>query len=64
MAQATIIALQRFAASSGSTSKIPNPLMAVIELWRALTHDFFDRYRPEKHYMRGRGPKWHEKHDH
>ena len=64
MAQAAIIALQRFAASSGSTSKIPSPLMAVIELWRALTHDFFDRYRPEKHYMRGRGPKWHEKHDH
>jgi hypothetical protein len=64
MAQTTIIALRRFAASSASTSKIPNPLMAAIELWRALTNDFFDRYRPEKHYMRGPGPKWHEKHDH
>jgi hypothetical protein len=20
------------------------------------------KYRPEHHYMRGRGPKWHEKH--
>jgi hypothetical protein len=20
------------------------------------------RYRPEQHYMRGPGPKWHEKH--
>jgi hypothetical protein len=23
----------------------------------------FDPYRPELHYMRGPGPKWHEKHD-
>jgi hypothetical protein len=22
-----------------------------------------DPYRPELHYMRGRGPKWHAKHD-
>jgi hypothetical protein len=24
----------------------------------------FDGYRPELHYMRGPGPKWHAKHDH
>ena len=24
----------------------------------------FDSYRPELHYMRGPGPKWHEKHSH
>ena len=23
----------------------------------------FPSYRPERHYMRGPGPKWHEKHD-
>jgi hypothetical protein len=23
-----------------------------------------DGYRPELHYMRGPGPRWHEKHDH
>ena len=23
---------------------------------------FRDAYRPERHYMRGRGPKWHAKH--
>jgi len=23
----------------------------------------FDPYRPERHYMRGAGPKWHAKHD-
>ena len=64
MAQTTITALQRFATSSASTSKIPRPLMAAVELWRVLTNNFFDCYRPEKHYMRGRGPKWHQRHDH
>jgi hypothetical protein len=33
------------------------------ELWRMLKNDLFDPYRPELHYMRGPGPKWHEKHD-
>ena len=23
----------------------------------------FDPYRPERHYMRGPGPKWHAKHN-
>jgi hypothetical protein len=26
-------------------------------------HFVTDPYRPELHYMRGPGPKWHEKHD-
>jgi hypothetical protein len=30
--------------------------------WHALTNALFDDYRPELHYMRGPGPKWHEKH--
>ena len=31
---------------------------------RIRTHQIlFDRYRPELHYMRGPGPKWHAKHD-
>ena len=25
--------------------------------------NLFDGYRPELHYMRGPGPRWHEKHD-
>lgn len=29
--------------------------------WQALTKALFDDYRPELHYMRGPGPKWHEK---
>jgi hypothetical protein len=31
-------------------------------LMRAL-RDLVDPYRPEQHYMRGPGPKWHAKHD-
>ncbi len=37
-------------------------------LWRTvaamlapLRHDLFAGYRPERHYMRGPGPKWHAK---
>jgi hypothetical protein len=29
-----------------------------MSLWRVL----FDNYRPERHYMRGPGPKWRAKH--
>ncbi len=32
-----------------------------LEVWHALTKALFDDYRPELHYMRGPGPKWHEK---
>jgi len=33
-------------------------------VWDALAKALFDPYRPEQHYMRGPGPKWHAKHDH
>jgi hypothetical protein len=32
------------------------------DLFRSLTTALFDGYRPELHYMRGPGPKWHAKH--
>ncbi len=32
------------------------------QLLQALHKDLFDPYRPERHYMRGPGPKWHAKH--
>jgi hypothetical protein len=38
------------------------PVAAVAELGRRLARDLFDPYRPERHYMRGPGPKWREKH--
>lgn len=43
---------------------------AVMEAWAVLLNSWRmmlsghhpDTYRPEAHYMRGPGPKWHEKH--
>ena len=32
------------------------------DLFRNLTRALADPYRPELHYMRGPGPKWHAKH--
>jgi hypothetical protein len=37
-------------------------LVMMVEIWRRSTKRIFDPYRPELHYMRGPGPKWHEKH--
>ena len=31
---------------------------ALVEGWQRL----FNPYRPERHYMRGPGPKWHARH--
>jgi hypothetical protein len=36
--------------------------VAVRSFWRSLKYALFDTYRPELHYMRGPGPKWHAKH--
>jgi hypothetical protein len=56
-----------------TTAAMPNPLGAsrahsaprlagaVADL-RKILKSLFDPYRPELHYMRGPGPKWHEKH--
>jgi hypothetical protein len=42
--------------------KNPTIGKAVADLWRTVTSDLFDTYRPERHYMRGPGPKWRAKH--
>ena len=34
----------------------------VARWWRGFLKDLFRPYRPERHYMRGPGPKWREKH--
>jgi hypothetical protein len=44
-------------------SKAPRIRESFADFWRALTKDMTGRYRPERHYMRGPGPKWHAKHD-
>jgi hypothetical protein len=33
------------------------------QVFQNLGRGLFDTYRPELHYMRGPGPKWHAKHD-
>lgn len=45
-----------------SNRKTPSIGKAVADLWRTVTADLFDAYRPEQHYMRGPGPKWRAKH--
>jgi len=43
------------------TRSAPRIAGAFAELRRVLK-SLFDPYRPERHYMRGPGPKWREKH--
>jgi hypothetical protein len=35
---------------------------SLIASWNKLMRSAWDPYRPELHYMRGPGPKWHAKH--
>ena len=44
------------------TTKTPSIGRAVADLWHTVTTDLFGTYRPERHYMRGPGPKWRAKH--
>jgi hypothetical protein len=37
-------------------------LAVMAEIWRSWNKELFGAYRPERNYMRGPGPKWHEKH--
>jgi hypothetical protein len=37
-------------------------LAEIADLFRNLARALVDPYRPELHYMRGPGPKWHAKH--
>ncbi|MGF6311589.1 hypothetical protein ABIB82_005748 [Bradyrhizobium sp. i1.8.4] len=37
-------------------------LSAITTGWQNLIERIRDPYRPELHYMRGPGPKWHAKH--
>ena len=45
--------------------KVPLPRIrrdALTAAWHGLYKNVFDPYRPERHYMRGPGPKWRAKH--
>jgi hypothetical protein len=45
-----------------ATRLMPRLCATVAETWRTVKNDLFDRYRPERHYMRGPGPKFRAKH--
>jgi hypothetical protein len=59
--------MSRIAASRTLTAQpahaVPGFRRTFVDLWRAFTRDFRGSYRPERHYMRGPGPKWHAKYD-
>ena len=40
-----------------SKNKTPTIGKAVVDLWHTVTTDLFGTYHPERHYMRGSGPK-------
>jgi hypothetical protein len=48
---------------AGGRRATPALSREIADLVRALQSLVSDRYRPELHYMRGPGPKWHAKHD-
>ena len=50
--------------NTAPASKAPRPLAAIAYAWHSVIAHELDSYRPEKHYMRGPGPKWREKHAH
>jgi hypothetical protein len=39
-------------------------LARIVTRWHRLIENTRHPYRPELHYMRGPGPKWHAKHPH
>jgi hypothetical protein len=45
-----------------SNAKAPCLIAEFVDISRAV-RGLFDPYRPERHYMRGPGPKWHAKHN-
>jgi hypothetical protein len=49
----------RFAAACRVAPSLAADLAALLH---PLVKALFDPYRPELHYMRGPGPKWHAKH--
>lgn len=56
---ATRATVRKFAARRNA----PGLATDIAELFQTLAKALFDPYRPELHYMRGPGPKWHAKHD-
>ena len=45
-----------------SSRAVPPLGRAIVAACASLLRDLFGTYRPERHYMRGPGPKWRAKH--
>jgi hypothetical protein len=54
--------LQRTADAASASAASSKAFAELANAWRTLIRSQLDAYRPEKHYMRGPGPKWREKH--
>ena len=54
------------ALSGSEVAWLPRPFAllkpALLAFWHEMTRDIGRPYRPERHYMRGHGPKWRAKH--
>jgi hypothetical protein len=48
--------------AQSSSTLLRQRLNMIVTGWHRLIMIAFDPYRPEQHYMRGPGPKWHAKH--
>jgi hypothetical protein len=48
--------------TTSSSTPFCRQLSAIMTRWQRLFKIVRDPYRPELHYMRGRGPKWHARH--
>jgi hypothetical protein len=49
------------AAASTLTPLLTRPGVTLLKLATVICTGSLERYHPENHYMRGPGPKWHEK---
>ena len=56
--------MSRIMRSVFSPSSLRDGLVPLVNILRRLRQRIFESYHPELHYMRGPGPKWHEKHAH
>ena len=48
--------------SMGASRSAPHIGREIVSVLNSLMADMVSDYRPERHYMRGPGPKWREKH--
>ena len=58
----TVFVTHQTLVTAAGLTGISRMLGAPLQYWRSLKKAIFDAYRPERHYMRGPGPKWRQKH--